>query len=307
MDSRRSKVPTPEQFRKYLQEQIDEIPAFEDIDPHNDEQVRFWLEMNATPLRVDALEWLALYPEFNDGVHKVRIDLKIDVQDWNQRAKNLLGEDLYEHYTTFPVNYRLNEIVDDWDYSHLLSAKEEYLKAIKILDEWTRDYPLGLDKQIHWLRMDACGHVPGHWHGALKRYVLFDVREVIDALQRNNFPEVSVKTDSVTGDEYIELKIYAGTDLSFYNSKKFRKRLADQVHSLPKVFKPNNIRTLSLFRRLLFAQMLQKSDEATSAEAVEVVNDKIEKLHLAPIEVDELNKELSQRLKRYLIKRRSKN
>ena len=107
---------------------------------------------------------------------------------------------------------------------------------------------------------------------------------------------MSLEHDHDSGEPYIQIKIYGDGRMEFLRSKEFKSKYRALYKQLPKYFKAKNTINDAMYRRYLIAYLL-----TVEKEDIDKINKKLAELYLAPVEEDNLSKEIYRRFKSYLI------
>lgn len=147
---------------------------------------------------------LRLIPEFEVEVQKVRNDLKIDPQKNLKWLENIVGrKNLLEEMRQIARGLKLLDLNDKmWN---IVGTQ------IRIL---TRRYLPELTKRINKIRVSFLGKLQPSWHEAIERYILFEVIHTTPFIFRRPMPEIQGRIDPKTKEPYVEMRIYADTDIS---------------------------------------------------------------------------------------------
>lgn len=97
----------------------------------------------------------------------------------------------------------------------ILSNIETVMAAQSKIHEFEKDKFPDLDKHIGKLRLFDIGRVPVSWHSLLKKYVLYGENSLYPFKPYKGAlsPQLKPRVDQLTLEPYIEIRIYADTDL----------------------------------------------------------------------------------------------
>ena len=155
-----------------------------------------------TPSIVDVLRFI---PQFNEAVKQIRKDLQIDPQSIQDRLGTLIGRSKFQNYLT-----ELKQIARAIEFPLTKESKP----INKEITDWKRnEFPL-LPQKVANIRLKILGKVSHISQEAIEDYILFEKIGVVPVIYKRQVPEMKVKQDRETREHYIEIKIYADTDMS---------------------------------------------------------------------------------------------
>lgn len=185
--------------------------------------------INFTPPVADVLRFV---PKFADKVKEIRNTLKIDQPLVRKTLSSLVGKASFDRYVSDTQNIARGiypPLNQDWE-----------LINLQIMAWKKETFPL-LASKVGNLRLKTLGKAPYIWQEAIEDYILFDLINPTPALYRQRGPQVSLKFDDETQEQYIEMRIYADTDPKFIPTyrqlKKMQKTLPGYLD--PSVLNPN--------------------------------------------------------------------
>lgn len=156
-----------------------------------------------TPSIVDVLRFI---PQFNEVVKQIREDLQIDPQAIQDKLGILIGRSKFQNYLT-----ELKQIARAIDFP----LNEESNGTVYQIKDWKRKEFPSLSLKVADIRLKVLGKAPHTWQEAIEDYILFEQISVVPIIYRRHHPEINAKQDDKTREHYIEIKIYADTDVRY--------------------------------------------------------------------------------------------
>jgi len=152
------------------------------------------------------IDVLRLMPEFQKEMEKIRKDLKIDPKVNIKKMEALLGKKTVQNFIKeskfIARGLKLLPIND-----------KQWGKIHKTMDKIDKNLSPSLDKKISQIKTKTFGKIQPVWHQSIRKYLLFNLLDITPLIFKRQMPIVKGKTDS-KGEAYIELRIYADTDIS---------------------------------------------------------------------------------------------
>ncbi len=152
---------------------------------------------------IDALRFI---PQFNEAVKQVREHLLIDPQFIQNKLENLIGRNKFQNYLT--ESKHISKAIE-------FPLNEESKLINKEITDWKRKQFPSLPQQVTRIRLKILGNAAHNWQEAIEDYVLFEKISPVPLVYRRHGPEINVKQDDKTREHYIEIKIYADTDMRY--------------------------------------------------------------------------------------------
>ena len=158
------------------------------------------------PYWLPIIDVLRLIPEFEKEIEKIRKELKIIPQKNIEKLEARLNKKIVHNFikksTMIARGLKLLKI-----------NKEQWEKIDNALDKIAKnDFPL-LDSRISQIKTKMFGKLQPLWHSPIKQYILFNIINPTPLIYRRQMPKIKAQTDS-KGNTYLELRIYADTDVS---------------------------------------------------------------------------------------------
>lgn len=155
---------------------------------------------------LSVVDVLRFFPQFNEATKQIRNELQIDPQSIQNKLGILIGRDKFQNYLIelkriaraidFPLNKESKIIFDQ-------------------IEDWKRKEFPSLPKKVADIRLEILGKVPHTWQEAIEDYILFEKISPVPIIYRRHGADMSVKQDDKTREHYIEIKIYADTDIRY--------------------------------------------------------------------------------------------
>jgi len=176
------------------------------------------------PYWLPIIDVLRFFPEFEEDVTKIRKDLKIDPQKNAERLESRVGK------------------------TGLLNGVKQVARGLKLPDlkskKWAlmdthvrkiaKEYLPELTREVSEIRLSTFGKLPPLWHDAIERYILFNIIQPTPLIFRRPMPKTEAKVDPRTGELYVEIRLYADTNISVLKKldwwKKTQKLLPNYIN-----------------------------------------------------------------------------
>ncbi len=191
-----------------------------------------------SPSVIDALRFL---PQFNEAVIEARDGLSIDPQKVKQNLYILIGRRRFlEHLMDSKKIARGTFVLPNKDWENIASRIRNWKK---------KEFPT-LPKVVSNIRLKKLGKAPHVWQEVIEDYILFEKMNPTTLIYRKQGAEINVKQDDKTQEHYIEIKIYADTDIRYLPKISQWKKIQK---SLPGYYNPKELdENLVVTRFLLY-------------------------------------------------------
>lgn len=161
-------------------------------------------KLAADPYLLPIIDVLRLSPGFEEEVVKIREKLSISPEDNVKKLESRLNRSnlskvLKEHA-------RGIKYIDLED--QVLTSIDDFTKS-----EMEKCFP-NLSKRIAKLRLSTFGRLLPSWHYPIAKYILFNFVDITPLKIRRSTPQLDLKIDSKTEEPYVEIRIYADTNIS---------------------------------------------------------------------------------------------
>lgn len=190
------------------------------------------------------IDVLRLVPEFEAEVIKIRNDLKIDPQKNIKQLERIIGKD------------------------NILEERKQIARGLKLLDlddkTWnlvdtqiqisTRKHSPELIKRVSKIKLPIFDKFQPPWHEAIESYILFEIIHITPLIFRRQTPEIQGKIDSKTREPYVEMRIYANTDISVLRKINWWKKIQKSLPNYLNVEKWNKDTILKGFLRYVLRE-----------------------------------------------------
>lgn len=167
------------------------------------------------PYWLPVIDVLRFFPEFEIEVVKIRKELKIYPQKNVKCLESSIGiKNFLKKGKQISRGLRLAK----------LKSKKSALvnKHIKKLVE---QYSPELTKRASKIRLSIFGKLQPFSQNAIERYILLGVIDIAPLIFRRSTPEIKVKTNPKTKELYVEMRIYANTNISDLKRIKWWKKI----------------------------------------------------------------------------------
>jgi|GEM_PF-3864477 len=167
------------------------------------------------PSVIDALRFI---PQFNDSVDEIKTDLQIDPIIIKQQLYELIDRPKFIEYliSSKKIARAIYVPLDELD-------KKSNVNSDQIKEWKSRKFP-SLSQKVANIRLKVLGKAPHTWQEAIEDYILFDKISPIPIIYRKPRPEINIKQDDKTQEQYVEVRIYADTDIrKFPNVNQWKK------------------------------------------------------------------------------------
>lgn len=200
----------------------------------NEKSFIYWLPI------VDILRFI---PDFENEVKRIREKYHISPSKLNEELQNLLGKEKYLLYI-----HRSKEFARGLDLLNL-DKLEEWTEIEVKIEAWvTKNFPT-ISKEVGKLRLDTLKKLPLVWHKAINDYILFNKTSISPVLFKKPIPKISNQVEPETLEPYIEVRVYANTDLTVFKKIGW---LTKMQKSLPDYFNQEKFDEKVLLRRFFY-------------------------------------------------------
>lgn len=151
------------------------------------------------------IDVLRFIPKFNEAINLIREDLHINPQAIKSELGNLIGKSKFLNYITTS-----KQIARGLGYP---PPNKEWEIVSNKIKAWKKRGFSSLPKRVADVRLKVLGKIPHAWQEAIEDYILFEKISSIPIIYRRPGVEVCAKEDTKTSEPYIEIKIYADTDI----------------------------------------------------------------------------------------------
>lgn len=237
------------------------------------------------------IDILLLFPEFEESVAIIRKRLNTTPESLTVELKNFIGKEKYSHYQKAEEilsNAYVKGMLDEngkFVQAHGLTW-EEHEKLHKQIQEWEKQrFPM-LVKYIGILRLKVFGKIPKSWTETIKDYVLYNQKTTFYPESQSD-PEFNSKTDPITDERYIEIKVYGDSNLSMLSNKRLLTKLQKE---LPTYFKMDEYMGENLERRAIYYSLRKKRKVSP-----DIANRWLEYFNFEPIDYQHGHQELNER------------
>lgn len=191
------------------------------------------------------IDLLRFIPEFKKEVKRIREKYKISPPKLKKELKNLLGKEKYFLCVHDRKKFARGLSLLDVD----KVSKKEWLKIEDKIKVWeVKRFPT-ISKEVGRLRLIVFGKLPLIWHKAIKNYILYNETDINLITFRKPIPKIIGKVESKTLEPYIELRLYADTDLSLFKKIDWLRKMQKQ---LPNYFDPDKFDKEIFLRRFFY-------------------------------------------------------
>jgi len=196
----------------------------------------YWLPI------VDLLRFI---PDFEKEVKRIREKNKISPPKLNKELEKLLGKEkylLYIHsHKKFARGLTLLDISE--------VSQKERLEVKNKIEAWEMKKFPTISKEVGMLRLLAFEKLPLVWHEAIKDYILYNKIDISLVVFRKSTPKTNIKVEAKTLEPYIELRVYAETNLAVFKKIGWLRKMQKQ---LPNYFDPDKFDKEILLRRFFY-------------------------------------------------------
>jgi hypothetical protein len=164
---------------------------------------------------------LRLFPEYMEAVKVIRDRLKINPVEVRNELSSLIGEVMFSNYLKTSIQIARG--------IHFPFPNNEWGDISNKIKDWKyKTYPQ-LSNLVGEVRLKNLGNLPHSLQDDIENYILFEEIRPTSLVYRRPVPEISVKRDPSSLDHYLEIRIYADTDVrrlpSVNDLRKFQKNL----------------------------------------------------------------------------------
>ncbi len=160
-------------------------------------------------LSLPIIDVLRFFPQFGESIKRIREELDINPETIREDLSKQIGIESFQNFALdskslvrgiFSVS---TQLIDSYDYNEVTT---------KITDWKRKRFPL-LPKKVASIRLKVFGKVPHAWQVAIEDYILFEKISAVPIIYRRPSAEIKAKVNNATSEPYIEVKIYADTDI----------------------------------------------------------------------------------------------
>ncbi len=175
-----------------------------------------------------SLYWLSIsdvlrfIPQFNESVKQLRKELRINPVTIKNDLCQLIGRDNFLRFITISkeIGRGINfPSPDDKSWSSISN---------RIIDWKKRNFPT-LSSKVGILRLRVLNNTPHTWQEAMEDFILFEKISSTALIYRRSAPEVSIEHDKETLEPYIEIKVYADTDIKILQKFSWWKKIQKEL------------------------------------------------------------------------------
>lgn len=188
---------------------------------------------------------LGFIPEIEAEIEKVRKRFGIDPKKVFEELESCIGRDDLKRFLRPVDDIRKGKLTP------LSKLNGERSSAIESkIENWEKKNFPKLSGEVGKLRFYSSNILPLSWHRAIKDHILYGRSfRISPVVFRKQTPEIKVSVDSKTAEPYLELRIYADTNLDFLKNIKNLKGLQKK---LPNYYDPDRLSESTLLRRFLY-------------------------------------------------------
>ena len=178
------------------------------------------------PYWLPIIDVLRLIPEFDDAIQGIKKELKIEPQENIKKLENLVGKAIAQKYIRESKNVARGLMLPK-------TSVNQWKRINKNMSRIADEFSPQLTKQISKIRLFLFGKLQPLWHSAIEKYILFEIIDTTPFIFRRPLPEIKTKVDPKTNETYLEMRIYADTNISVLRRvswwKKMQKLLPNYI------------------------------------------------------------------------------
>jgi len=209
----------------------------------------YWLSIS------DVLRFI---PQFNESVNQLRKELRINPVIIRNDLCQLLGRDNFWRFIT--ISKEIGRGI-----SFPLSNKKWWSSISKQIIDWKkRNYPT-LSFKVAILRLRVLDNTPHAWQEAIEDFILFEKISSTALIYRRSAPKLDVKHDKETYEPYIEIKVYADTDIRILQKISWWKEMQKELRGYcdPREWDQHEWLVLTRFLQYILRKHLKVSQRQT--------------------------------------------